>query len=109
MKTPPVETIRVGPVEYWLINWERHHAERANHYGEARHGVKEIWVDFAAPGRQAVCTLVHELLHCLNAVYDLRTSIGKERGVTALEAAWCALWRDNPELFAWMHKALTHD
>lgn len=107
-KTPP-GTVKVGYVDYEVSAWDSKEAHIANRYGETDRLKRKIRIDTEHSPHQIGETLLHEILHCIFEMWDLphMSRDEEEKIVRRLSNGLATVWRDNPDVFAWIDACLT--
>lgn len=100
------KSIRVGYRDYTVEDWPRQASGAAGRFGECDkvNAVIRVCTDHGA--QKAANTLLHEALHAAWDVADLADSDLEEKAVTGLSNVLTQIWRDNPELIAFMSDSL---
>jgi hypothetical protein len=57
--------------------------------------------------QRTAVTLLHEILHTIYYVWDLSSNSREEDTVYRIGQGLAAVWRDNPEVMAWIHRGLS--
>jgi hypothetical protein len=96
--------IRIGPMDFKVGQLPA--ALEEDRYGDCCRATLEIRLrrKFASPAERA-CTLIHEILHAVIAVYRVKLP-DEEYVVEKLETGIAQVLRDNPKLFTEILKAL---
>lgn len=107
-KAPPPArptSVRIGGLDYTIKSWEKRAADNSGAYGICdRETLVILIVDYLPPQREAE-VLLHEVLH---GAYDcgglnaIREGLSEERTVGVLTHQLVAIWRDNPQLVAYL-------
>jgi hypothetical protein len=97
---------KVGWRRYKVVAWTHKHARDQHKFAEHDGGGWEIRLDVTYPLGEVANSFIHEALHAMWSVYALEDSDVEERVVTALANGLSAVWLDNPEMLAWLSKAL---
>ena len=95
-------TVRIGPRDWKIEDWDCYDAAVKNRYGECDYTAKTIRVHWRHGTRKGCETLLHEMLHAIFSEYVIRTGENgddDERVVTTLAGAMASAWRDNPLVF----------
>ena len=98
-------SVKVGYIDYEIRLWSALEAQSSHRLGEADHLTQVIRVSQALAPRAFAEVLLHELLHALFYVYNIQDEDREERTVGTLSTAIAAMWRDNPELVAYLGRA----
>jgi hypothetical protein len=99
-------SIRVGYRDYAVVEISAIRSEAEAAYGRHSSLVCEIEVRTDTKPHETVDTLLHEVLHAAWSVAGLNSKDGEERVVTALAHQLTQIWRDNPDLVAYLSEAL---
>jgi hypothetical protein len=103
---PMPATIRVGYIDFTVINWPYGEASANGSDGECLMHLQIIRVrDDLQPSRKAN-VLLHEVLHAAYNIGDLTDTSTEEKTVTVLANQMTQVWRDNPEFIAFMEGSL---
>lgn len=76
-------------------------------YGEFSSLELRILLDPLMPPVKAVDTLIHEVLHAIWWCYIIKDEDKEERVVQTECSAWVQIYRDNPQLLAWITEMLS--
>lgn len=90
------EKIKVLYKEYTVEETANLHDNGGDLYGQIHYLPEKIFLNVDASEEQKKSTLLHELIHALDEMYDIRL---KEKQVKKLGNAFYMLQKDNPELF----------
>ena len=101
------KSVKVGAWTYRIEEWPTRRAAADGKYGETDHAGSQILIDTGYGRQRATTTLLHELLHCVWRVWCSTDEDSHERTVTIFEEGLAAVWRDNPDVMAWIHRGLT--
>ncbi len=102
------KSVKVAWRDYKIENWDRREAAGAGRYGETVHASKTIKIDMSYGSRQAASTLLHEIMHASAAMWNYQESSKEEEVVSAFQHGLSTVWRDNPDVFAWIGHHLVH-
>ena len=95
--------VKVGYVDYKIEDWEPAQADSAQRYGETDRVRRIVRVDTTRGPQQSAETLLHEIIHCVYGMWNLPGDHNKEEKiVTGLASGLATVWRDSPEIFAWI-------
>ena len=100
------DTIKIGAIDYKIMPMTPEEVRRDEALGKCDNENAEISVVFDRTPRVGAVTLLHEIMHAIWYVQDLRGKEKEERVVSALSAGLAAAMRDNPKVFAWIGKTL---
>ena len=101
------KSIRVGYRDYTVEEWPANLASVSNRWGECDRrnlGIR-IQQDLLPAMRAEV--LLHEVIHAAYEMGALDEKDGEERIACVLGNQLTQVWRDNPELIAFMSESLT--
>lgn len=98
--------LKAGWLDYDILVWESVRAAQDRRYGETRHLTHEIMIDLSFGGRQAASTLLHEIFHVVFTIWNIRDEDAEEQTVSSMADGLSTIWRDNPEVFAWIAEQL---
>lgn len=88
--------IKVLYKEYTVEETANLHDNGGDLYGQIHYLSEKIFLNVDASEEQKKSTLLHELIHALDEMYDIRL---KEKQVKKLGNAFYMLQKDNTELF----------
>lgn len=94
--------VRVGPFDFRIMLWDRHDSNGARRYGETCIQGLFIRIGEDTLLQKAADTLLHEILHACWWAADLDDADKQERTVGCLSTQLCIVWRDSPEVMAWI-------
>lgn len=89
------KTLKIGGFTY-TVKLQSHLSRDSSALGKSCGNQQEIMLDDGLTDQLAQSTFVHEVLHQLSFVYDLKLD---EDAVLRLEAAIFAFIRDNPDIY----------
>ena len=98
--------IKVSVSEYKLIHWDPVDAEAAGCRGECNIFTFEIRVRQDLPDSHFAEILEHEINHACWAAAKLKSRASEETVVNRLTPIQIAARRDNPEIYAWIDRAI---
>ena len=102
------KSVRVGYRDYAVNEYDARMAEAERQWGWHSSGLHEIQVRLSGLRDSEIAnTLLHEVLHAAYQVADIKQGDDEERTVTAIANQLTQVWRDNPELIAFISDALT--
>ncbi|MDE2103806.1 MAG: hypothetical protein KGL39_41595 [Patescibacteria group bacterium] len=101
-------SVKIGWCTYRIEQWDTREAVAANRYGETCHTTSKIRVDTGYGTQQAASTLLHEIMHAVSAIWAMDDEDGEERTVKIMQHGLSTVWRDNPEVMAWIGQHLQH-
>lgn len=102
-------TLRIGGLDYTVKEWNKQAAENAGCWGLCDRTTLTILVCEGLPPQREAEVLLHEVLHAaydvggLNAIAE---HLSEERLVGVLTYQLIAVWRDNPQLVAYLEGTL---
>jgi hypothetical protein len=109
-RTPPPPKIptkvKIGYRDYRIESWHPHEASGARRYGETNNISQVIRIDFSNQPCQVAETLLHEIFHAVCAVWGLGEKDDEERIVSMFGSGLTTVWRDNPDVMAWIDEQL---
>lgn len=98
-------SVRVGPFDVTIDHLEG--KDRTDFLGTFSSGNMTISLRDQYVSEQVRAeTLLHEILHAVYQVFDVKPKDGEERTVHGLSIGLACVIRDNPDLMAWMMGAL---
>jgi len=98
--------IRVGAIEYRVIDWNYQDAQSAERNGECDRGNRIIRIREDLNDDDKARVLLHEVLHAAYDMGALDDGCTEEKVVTVLANQVTAIWRDNPAFVRFMNAAL---
>ena len=102
--------LKVAAIDFEILTWDQSHADDLKMWGKTTFSEQRIQIDTHMGGRRSACTLLHEIIHCVFRQWEIAAKEdSEERIVSTLENGLAAVWRDNPEVFAWIHTQVTTD
>lgn len=99
-------SIKIGYIDYKVICWPPIDATAAGRRAECDNLVSAIRVRDDLPDAAFAESLIHEILHALYYVFDIRDDDKEEKTVGVMATALATVWRDNPALIAFISGAL---
>jgi hypothetical protein len=100
------KSIRIGYRDFAVEDWDTKHASSAGRYGECDKANAVIRIDTSYGPVKAVSTLLHEVMHGCYDIAGITDEDNEERTVTQLSNQMTQVFRDNPELLAYLKTAL---
>ncbi|WP_269929964.1 hypothetical protein [Aminobacter sp. HY435] len=103
MKMPA--TVRVGGLDYTIKPWNRMAADNTGAYGMCDRSTLVILIQEGLTPQWEAHVLVHEVLHAAYAAAGMTAiheHVSEERLVGALSYQLIQVWRDNPDLVAYI-------
>ncbi len=97
------KSVRVSHVDVEIVEWSVPAANARHRWGEFC--CQEQLIRIQVRNRQfyeVVCTLVHEINHVIYWAYELDDGDKEERICGALATGWAQVYRDNPEIIAFI-------
>lgn len=61
-----------------------------------------IYVDESMERENALTVIIHELQHCINAVFGVDDASSEEHVATQSGMGWFNIWMENPKLLTWV-------
>ena len=98
--------IKVGIAEYTLILWDPEEADEAGCKGECNILTFEIRVRTDIPDSHFAEILEHEMNHACWEAAKLKSRASEETVINRLTPVLIAARRDNPEIYAWIDRAI---
>ncbi len=100
---PP--TIRIGPYDVTIRVVEQ--VSGGEDFGEYSFNKMTISLRQEQPSRVfAVDTLLHEVVHGIRSIYDIKPKDDDERQTCRMGTGLTQVFKDNPVLLAWLTKSL---
>lgn len=101
MKLP--ETIRVAHTDVNVEKWWPPSANANHRWGEfsTQENIIRVQVE-NRPFAEVLSTLIHEINHAIYYHWPIEDTDKEERICSILGTAWAAIFRDNPELIAFI-------
>ncbi len=100
------KSLRIGPFDYTVEDWEPREAANDRRYGEVSHVLLRIRVDTCHGPLQALNTLLHEIMHAIWHQYSMGKDDEEERSIEIMAGAWTQVYRDNPDLLRFIGEAV---
>lgn len=104
MEMPKV--VKVGAFDFSIEDWHPRTAANKGRYGECEFLNFVIRIDQSHRRCKVADTLIHEILHAIFWVWGIEDGDKEERLVNTLSTAICTVWRDNPDVIAWINENL---
>jgi len=99
------KTIRIGPFDYKIVILSAVETVEKNVYGECANLQQEIRMRAKYESYSACAdTFIHECLHALWWIMNIKEADNEERVVTTLATGLTMLLRDNDWLAAWLNR-----
>lgn len=98
--------VKIGWRTYRIEVWSPRQGISANRYGETAFSEGRISIDLQYGTRQAAQTLLHEIFHGVHEAWKLAVGDEEERIVSAFGCGMSTVWRDNPDVLAWIGRHL---
>jgi len=57
--------------------------------------------------QSTAATLLHEILHAINAAMGVSDKLDEEELTSRQETGLATVWKHNPKVFEWLHKNIT--
>lgn len=105
----PPKSVKVGWATYRIVEWTPPQGMSKRRYGECSNIEKEIRIDVCHGAAQTAHTLLHEILHAVCNIWWREEDDKEERTVEIIANGLSTVWRDNPEVMAWIahhHKGI---
>jgi hypothetical protein len=107
MSKLPFDTVRVGPYIYSIAHMDRHdEAVNSDNVGFTMKDDLFIKIHSGLEKTIEADTVLHEILHCIYHVYNIKDEDIEEDTVRMVSTGLCILMRDNPKLMSWIQKQL---
>lgn len=104
-KLPP--RVKVGWRTYDIVELLETESHQERRYGDTRHLMNMIRVQTkGCDSRQTAHTLLHEIMHAICYIFGIADEDKEERVVSAMSDGMTTVWRDNPEVMAYIHHHL---
>jgi hypothetical protein len=100
--------VKVGFADYAIRPFEHLEGQSRERYGECSHARSLINIDVNHGTRKQAKTLLHEIMHAVAAIWDYSDHDKEEDAVQLFSLGIATVWRDNPEVFAWIGHHLVH-
>lgn len=98
------ESVRIACFDFRVESWRHAEAVEAKQDGDFSFEHQCIRIDDYIAGWKLVEILIHEIGHGIWACYGLKESDSEEHIVTMMAIGWTQVFRDNPELVAFLHE-----
>ena len=106
---PPLpKSIKIGWVTYAIEEWSVPGSVGADRYGECSHTENIIRVAFCYGTQQAASTLLHEIMHAIYALWNIKDQDEEERTVKTMAHGLSTVWLDNPAVLDWIGWHIQH-
>lgn len=102
------KNVKVGWCDYRVEVFDHREAVGRQRTGETSHTEGVIRVEMQFGTRQAASTMLHEIMHAVARLWFHEEERREEDVVQAFQHGICTVWRDNPEVFAWIGHHLVH-
>lgn len=99
-------TVRIGYRTWALGEMSKLDHTKTGNWGVSSATEGKIEIYFLGDPVEDTNTLIHEIFHCCCRVMDIEGGDEEERTVRKLAGAWTQLWRDNPDLIAYIDYTL---
>ncbi len=100
--------VKVGFRDYRIEPWSAAAARSNGFVGETSNLERTIKVELTHGTREAAATLLHEIMHAINFVFTIKDEDKEERRICLMESGLATVWRDNPDVLAWIGHNLVH-
>lgn len=104
MKLPT--TVRIGYRDFAIEDWDTKQAASSSRYGECDKANAIIRVDTTYGPVKSASTLLHEIMHGCYDIVGLTDEDNEERTVTQLSNQMTQVFRDNPDVLAYLRACL---
>lgn len=101
--------VKIGYREYQIVDWEFLDASAHGRMGEIAHISRRIKIATCHGPVQAAETLLHEIIHGVFYVWCAADQDDEERTTSLLANGLATVWRDNPDVLAWIDEAMSGD
>lgn len=98
--------IKVAGYDIEIIRWNIFDGYKRQRFGEFCAADQSIAIDITLKPFKLVSTLIHEINHAIFWAYHLEDKDEEERIVSVFATAWTQVYRDNPDLLAFISKNL---
>lgn len=98
-------SVRVGAFDFAVEDWDPRQANSASRFGECDKQQNIIRVRTDIPRQRVAEVLLHEINHAVWEVGACDELAEEERVISAISMVWCQIWRDNPDLIAFLSEA----
>lgn len=96
--------MRVGAFDFLIIDWDSPSANAERSFGVCIPGNQTIKVDSSVHPMKVADTLIHEINHAIWWAYNMYDEDKQERTVATMATAWTQIYRDNPEILAFIQQ-----
>lgn len=103
---PLPASIRIGFQTFTVKEIRGGEKERSNYQGYSSFGRAYMAVARKPNTVDEANTLLHEVLHMCWSAMDIQDGDPEERTITKLTNSLCQIWRDNPDLLAYLNASL---
>lgn len=97
--------IRVAAFDINIEDWQPHSANSKQRYGEFSSVENVMRIDTSYP-HNTLGTFLHEINHAIWWAYALEDGDTEERIAEVMSTAWIQIYRDNPEVLAFINNAV---
>ncbi len=98
-------SIRVGPYDLAVIITDKIDDDEGK-WGQHHPGVSIELRRDQKNAQSALDTLFHEINHAIYGIFGLSKKSREEHIVSAMAAGWAMVYRDNPDLLAWVYRMM---
>lgn len=99
--------VKIGVFDFAIEDWHPRTAAHKRAYGECETANLVIRIDQSYDQRKVADSLLHEILHAVFWAWGVEDGDKEERLVNTLSTAICTVWRDNPDVIAWLNENLS--
>jgi hypothetical protein len=94
--------LKIAGYEVQVEEYERHHADARNNYGEFSDVELKIRITNSGFKHRDLDTMIHEINHAIWWSYGIENGDKEERIVGMMSTAWAQIYLDNPWLVSYI-------
>lgn len=99
--------VKVGYKTYRIVEMSDVESDQHRASGQTMHILGRMTINLGMGTREAAETLLHEIMHAVWSIWKMpHKDIEEEPAVSSLAAGLATVWRDNPEVLAWIGRNL---
>jgi len=100
--------VKIGYKDYEIVEMTDLESDQHRAAGQTMHLLGKIKINLGPGTREAAETLHHEIMHAVWCIWHIPVDVKEEIAVTSLSLGLSTVWRDNPDVFAWIGYHLRH-
>jgi hypothetical protein len=103
------KSIKVAYKTYQIVELTDVESEQHRASGQTMHLLGRITINLGTGTREAAETLQHEILHAVWSLWKIsRDGVKEEDAIGPLACGLSTVWRDNPDVLAWIGHHIQH-